>query len=73
MKGECAKCVTDLEEVKAEAEAQKRKKRSRSPKTQKDKGSEWCQQTSRKTTETIAADIIHCQMSIKLPMKLLMM
>lgn len=40
MKGECAKCVTDLEEVKAEAEAQKRKKRSRSPKTQKDKGSE---------------------------------
>ena len=50
MKGERAKCVTDLEEVKAEAEAQKRKKRSRSPKMQKDKGSEWCQQTSRKKT-----------------------
>ena len=27
----------------------------------------------KKDCETIAADIIHCQMSIKLPMKLLMM
>ena len=37
MKGERAKCVTDLEEVKAEAEAQKRKKEVEAQKCKKTK------------------------------------
>ena len=37
MKGEHAKCVTDLEEVKAEAEAQKRKKEVEAQKCKKTK------------------------------------
>ena len=37
MKGECAKCVTDLEEVKAKAEAQKRKKEVEAQKRKKTK------------------------------------
>ena len=37
MKGECAKRVTDLEEVKAKAEAQKRKKEVEAQKRKKTK------------------------------------